>query len=318
MSQSELPQTMRALVQEVYAAPLKVKEIPTPRPTPGSAIVRVLNANIVSYMGDVYNGTRKYPYPTPLVIGTSAIGRVAAVGPDTTLLKPGDLVFVDCVIRGRDDEAAIFLSGMTDGGSEGSRKLMRGEWRDSTYAEFVKAPLENCVVLDEKKLTGRKEDGGLGYEVSRLAYFAALLVPYGGFRDIKLQAGETVIVAPATGGFGGAAVIIALAMGARVIAMGRNVKSLERLKKLSDRVETVRITGNLEEEVEELAKFGPADAFLDISPREAADSTHIKAGILSLRHAGRVSLMGGLLGDVAIPHRVVMRKDIKLQVSLKS
>jgi NADPH:quinone reductase-like Zn-dependent oxidoreductase len=207
---------------------------------------------------------------------------------------------------------------MTEGGSEGSRKLMRGEWRNSTYAEFVKAPLENCVLLNEKKLTGPKEQGGLGYTVEQLAYFAAPLVPYGGLRDIKLQPGETVIVAPATGGFGGAAVIVALAMGARVIAMGRNVQSLERLKKISDRVETVRITGNLEEEVKELAKFGPADAFFDISPADAANTTHVKAGILSLRHAGRVSLMGGFKGDVAIPHRAVMRKDIRLQVSLKA
>ena len=38
---------------------------------------------------------------------------------------------------------------------------------------------------------------------------------------------------------------------------------------------------------------------------------------MSLRHRGRVSRMGGFLSDVAIPHRVVMRKDIKLTVSLK-
>lgn len=311
---AQLPPTHRALVQRVYAGPLQVETIPTPQPTPGSAIVRVLAANVVSYMGNVYNGTRQYPYPTPLVTGTSAIGRIAAVGPDATSLTPGQLVFVDCVIRGRDDPSAIFLSGLTEGGSEGSRKLMRGEWRDSTYAEYAKAPLENCVPLDEKRLTASPAEGGLGYDVPRLAYFAALLVPYGGLRDVNLQAGETIIIAPATGGFGGAAVLVALAMGARVIAMGRRLESLAKLKKFSNRVEVVQITGNLEEEVAALAKFGPADAYLDISPQEAANTTHVKAGIMSLRHRGRVSLMGGFLGDVAIPHRVVMRKDIKLMV----
>src|SRR2546430_11719700 len=43
----------------------------------------------------IYNGTRKYSYPTPLVTGSSAVGRVAAVGPDATTLVPGQLVFVE-------------------------------------------------------------------------------------------------------------------------------------------------------------------------------------------------------------------------------
>jgi NADPH:quinone reductase-like Zn-dependent oxidoreductase len=105
---TQLPPTHRALVQHVYPDPLQVETIPTPQPTPGSAIVRVLAANVVFYMGDVYNGTRKYTYPTPLVTGTSAIGRVAAVGSDATTLVPGQLVFVDCVIRGRDDPWPYF------------------------------------------------------------------------------------------------------------------------------------------------------------------------------------------------------------------
>ena len=109
----QLPPTHRAIVQRIYVGPLQVEAIPTPQPTPGSAIIRVLAANVVS---------------------SSAIGRVAIIGPDATSLAPGQLVFVDCVIRGRNDPSAISLSGMIEGGSEGSRKLMRGEWRDSTYA----------------------------------------------------------------------------------------------------------------------------------------------------------------------------------------
>jgi D-arabinose 1-dehydrogenase-like Zn-dependent alcohol dehydrogenase len=91
-------------------------------------------------------------------------------------------------------------------------------------------------------------------------------------RDIRLEAGETVIIAPATGGFGGAAVLVALAMGAKVIAMGRNAEALAKLKTLSGRIETVQITRNQEEEVAALQKFGPADAFFDISPRRFSRS----------------------------------------------
>lgn len=52
-------------------------------------------------------------------------------------------------MRGRDDPTCAFLMGIHEGYSEGSRTLMRGEWRDATFAEYAKLPLENCHVLDE-------------------------------------------------------------------------------------------------------------------------------------------------------------------------
>lgn len=307
MTTQTLPQAHRALIVNSTSSPPAVQTIPTPQPGPGSAVVRILAANVISYMRQIYNGERQYPFPTPLVPGASAIGRVAAVGPDATLLKPGMLVLVDCTIRGRDDATAVFLSGIHEGYSEGSKTLMRGEWKDSTYAEYAKVPLETCEVLDEGKLCGR-----MGYEIADLAYISALLVPYGGLRDIDLKAGETVIVSPATGAFGGAAVLVALAMGARVIAMGRNVETLKKIKKKCERVEIVPITGDVLKDSEALKSFGAVDAFFDISPPEAGKSTHIKSGILALKHSGRVSLMGGIK-DVSIPHSVVMHRNLTLK-----
>lgn len=282
-----LPTLHKALVQETHAAPLIVKTLPTPQPGPGSAVIKILYSPIISYMRDVYNGVRQYAYAVPLIPGVSAIGRVAAIGPDTTALKEGDLVYCDCTIRGRDDSDAIFLLGLSEGGTEGSRKLMDGEWRDGTFAEFAKLPLENVFRLDEGRLCGE-----LGYAPEKLCFVLSAMVPYGGLRGIRLQPGETVIVAPATGGFGSAAVVVALAMGAgKVIAMGRNVGTLEKLKTLGSRVETVQMNGDVEAEMAALKKFGTIDAFFDISPKEAAESTHFKSAILSLSRGGRVSLM---------------------------
>lgn len=207
----------------------------------------------------------------------------------------------------------MILSGVADGGLPGSKKLIEGEWRNSSYAEYVKLPLENCHVFDEKLLCGSVADGGRGYAVEQLSWVSAGLVPYGGFRSINLQAGETVIIAPATGRFGGAAVVVALSMGARVIAMGRNAEALSQLQKLSDRVLTVQIIGDSEKELTERRKFGPVDAFLDISPSFAQTSTHIKSGILSLREEGLVCFMGGFLKELPIPHMFIMRRSITLQ-----
>lgn len=250
----------------------------------------------------------------PLIPGFSAIGRVAAVGADATKLKPGDLVYMDCTTRSRDNPSDVFLAGVVDGYTAGSKRLMKDVWRDWTYAEYCRAPLENLAILDERRLLG--SDGGLGYAIEDLSFISTLLVPYGGLRDIELQAGQTIIVAPATGPFGGAAVLVALAMGARVIAMGRNASSLAKIKATvptPDRVETVQIIGDVKAETEALAKFGQADAFFDIGPPEAYQSSHIKSAIMSLRHGARISLMGGYREDVAIPHVVIMHKNMQLR-----
>lgn len=312
-SQQYLPKTHRAIVVTSRDEPLAIKDLPTPQPVPGSAIVRIICANVVSYMRNIYNGKRQYAYPTPLVPGTSAIGRIAAVGADATLLSPGQLILIDSTIRGRDDPDAVSLLGIHEGFTPGSAKLIRGEWRDATYAEYAKIPLENCHVLDEKRLLSATEVGGLGYAVEDLAMISGLVVPYGGLQDIGLRAGETVIVAPATGQFGGAAVAVALAMGARIIAMGRNVEVLKKVASMSDRVEAVPITGDENDDMVALRKFGTIDAFFDISPPEAEGTTHIKSAILALRPGGRVSFMGGIRGDVAIPYGAVMHRDLKLK-----
>ncbi|KAH7091478.1 alcohol dehydrogenase [Paraphoma chrysanthemicola] len=309
---SSLPETHSAIVQTIYAHPLELKSLPTPQPTPGCAIIRTHYAPIFSYTKDIFNGKRGYPYPTPLVPGSSGIGRIAALGPDATSLEIGQLVFIDSMIRSRDDPTDAFLMGITQGGTKGGAKLMKDVWRNGTYAEYVAVPLENVAVLNEEKLLGK-----LGYKESDLAGLARYAIPYGGLRDIGLEVGETIIVTPATGAFGGAAVAMALAMGAKVIAAGRNEEKLKGLVEQfgEERVKTVKITENVADHVGALqqAAGGPIDAVFEISPPMAAKSTHLKSAILALRHGGRVSLMGGILEDYAVPFRDIMRKNLVLR-----
>lgn len=130
---THLPETMRALVVHSTDQPPTVEHLPVPQPFHGSAVVQVLTAGVISYIRDIYNGKRNYPFPTPLVAGTSAIARVVAVGPDAVKLKAGDLVFVDCTVRARDSDD-IFLAAISQGFGEGSARLMRDVWRD--WGEF--------------------------------------------------------------------------------------------------------------------------------------------------------------------------------------
>ena len=313
MTSNSLPNHHRALVLSSFSEPPKVKRVPTSAPTAGSATVQILVASVLPFAKNVYNGTMQYPMPTPLIIGSSAIGRIAAVGPDATSLSPGQLVLVDIFIRGRDDPGASFLFGLHQGATEGSRRLMEGEWRNATYQQFAKVPLENLYALDEKRLLDKVEDGGLGYTIDDLTYLSRMLVPFGGLRDLAIQVGETVVIAPATGAFGGAAVDVAVALGAQTIVAGRNMDALKIIASKSDRIKIVQLKGDVQADAEALQKFGPIDAYLDFSPTAAAKSTHIKSCLLALKPFGRAAFMGGILEDVPIPYPVIMFKSIQLK-----
>jgi NADPH:quinone reductase-like Zn-dependent oxidoreductase len=134
-------ETHRALVVSSTDQPVSVQIMPKPQVTPGSAIVQILVAGVLPYAHAIYNGTRGALFPTPLVIGSSAVGRIIAVGADATLLKPDQLVIIDIFTRARDDRDSCILFGYRDGATSSSRKLIAGEWRDATYAEFAKVPL---------------------------------------------------------------------------------------------------------------------------------------------------------------------------------
>ena len=281
--------THRALVLSAVGEAPSVQTIPKPQVTPGSAVIRVVVANVLPYARAAYMGDRDAPIPTPFVIGSTAIGRIESVGSDATVLEPGDLVFADCFVRGRDDPSTSFLFGFREGPTAASKKLSHGEWRDSTYAEFAKIPLENCYKINEDRLLGKVENGGLGYNIDDLA-FASHMVPYGGLRDIGLQPGDTIVVAPATGTFGGAAVSVAVAMGARVIAAGRNVEALKNLAANHERVEIAGLKDDMMANVKTLQSFGQIDAYLDFSPPAAAKSNHIESCLMAVKPYGRVSL----------------------------
>ncbi|KAI8957126.1 alcohol dehydrogenase GroES domain-containing protein [Daldinia sp. FL1419] len=312
---SSLPETYTGLQFHSPSSPPTLATLPTPIPTAGTVIVKPLYSIIVQYANEIFtNGNpRGYKYPLPLVPGGSCIARVAAVPSDATSLKPGQLVFVELTVRGRDDPNIKILRSFHEGFSEGTRKLMSSEeWRNGCWATLSTAPLESVHALDEDVLTGK-----LGYKLEELGSLSQLVVPYGGLSDIGLKPGETVLIAPATGSFSSAAVHVALSMGARVIAMGRNEAALEELKKLAEpgRVETVKISGDVQKDIDALEKFGPLDVYFDISPRPASKSSHIRAGILSLRPGGRMSLMGGIPGDIDLPYWHVSYKGLTIKGS---
>ena len=302
----------KALIFTSSSSPPTVMSMPTPEVVAGTALVRPLASPIVHYSKNIFFNAnlRNYSFPLPIVAGTSAIARLIAAPPDApTLLsaEAGQLCWIDPVIRACDDLGDTkMLQGLSGSHSAKSRVLMDGEWRHGTFAEIAKVPLESIHLLNQARLLGKREDGGLAYKMEDLCYISSMLVPYGGLADVGIKPGETVVIAPATGAFGSAAVIVALAMGADVVAMGRNEQSLADLKAVDPhRIKTVKISGDVDtDKAAILSAAGRApEVFFDISPPGAAQSSHIMAGIMSLRIRGRVSFMGGPRGDISFPYR---------------
>ncbi|KAM5369579.1 hypothetical protein ACJA88_010567 [Fusarium oxysporum] len=231
--------------------------------------------------------------------------------PDTPHLKRGMLAFVSGVVRPRDNTSASpALLGIMMGYTSESQALMEGEWRNGSWAELVKVPAENVNLLNELVLTKR-----LGYAIEDLGYIITLAVAYGGLSDICMKTGEAVIVAPATGKFGSAAVYVALAMGARkVIAMGRNQEKLRRvIAGTGDRVVSVPITGNIENDAAALQIHGPIDVYFDISPKLESTPSYLRSAFIALRPKGRVSLMGSIRSDVELPYLMMVIKGLRVQ-----
>jgi D-arabinose 1-dehydrogenase-like Zn-dependent alcohol dehydrogenase len=181
----------------------------------------------------------------------------------------------------------------------------------------VKLPLENVHILDEQHLTQT-----LKYTIPELTVISTCLVPYGGLAEMGVQAGSTVIIAPSTGRFGGAAVVVALAMGAKVIAIGRSMEKLSKLKTIpyaEERLALVEISNDIEKGSAALsAAVGAkgADFYLDFSPAEACKNgtpSHIPVCLGALKVRGQACIMGGIFANVEVPYGLIMLKSLTLR-----
>lgn len=306
----------KALVLHSHTEPPKVTTVPTPEVQPGQAIVRVLAARLSKDTRGLITGKVPFPLSFPLTPGSGAIGRVAAIGPDAVSLKPGQLVYLDFFIKARDDPSVNILMGMR-GGQPGtpSAKLMDGEWRNGFFAEYAKVPLENTFPLDEQRLIG-----DFGYSIPDMVSICSLVLTLSGLSEINVQPGETVIVAPATGGFSGIGVAMALALGARVIAVARNeaaLKELEDFHGKTGRFTSVVLKGDVQADTKAIKDASPqgkgSQAYIDWSPPTAASSTHVTSCVLALSAGGRAVFMGAIFSNVGIPYGYVMFNNIQIK-----
>jgi alcohol dehydrogenase len=118
------------------------------------------------------------------------------------------------------------------------------------------------------------------------------------------------MIQPATGHFGGAAVAVAIAMGASaVLAVGRNNKVLNDLvAKFGPRVKPVVVEGNPSDK-DVYGSLEPVDMTLNMYP-PGTPSANVGYGLSALKSGGTLVLMGGVRDDVAIPYSEMMLRNL--------
>ena len=278
-----------------------LNDIPVPKALPGSVVIRLQASALMSYMKDYVEG-RLPIYHTPagaFVPGGNGVGVVHAVGSDVWHLNAGQRVVISSHLVATENvrSAAQMLIGVTANGEVSHR--MQAYWRDGTLAEYCVVPASVVTAAD-----------GLEHvPATRLAVTMRHIVPFGGLLKGRLAAGETVVVSGATGAYGSAAVLMALAMGAsRVVALGRDRDRLQALADVTGpRVVTVAATGSAQQDLINVrsATLGGADLAFDMVGG-ASDPGMTLTALRSLIPGGRLVLMGSMKVDLPIPYTEVM------------
>ena len=303
---------MKAWLLDRLGGKLKLDDVPIPEPRPGRVVVRIEASALMSYLKAYVEG--RLPIYNPpegaFTPGGNAVGIVHAVGPGVYHLKPGQRVMVSSHVVANENvpEPAQFLLGITAAGPEG--RALQADWRDGTLAEYALVPKASVTAID----------GLDAIDAAQLAVLPRFAVPYGGLIRARLAAGETIIVTGATGAYGSAAVLLAIALGAaRVVAAGRNASRLEALAKAAGaRVATIALSGDVGADVKALraAAGGGAHMALDIvgnaQDPNAQDPNATLAALRGLRRGGRLALMGGMAVPLPIPYLEMMLNNLEI------
>jgi NADPH:quinone reductase-like Zn-dependent oxidoreductase len=304
----------RALWLSSFSSPPQVISLPIPTATAGSAIIRVEATFILPYTNAVHSG--KLPglgLKPPLVPNPCAIGRIHAVGSDAGKLKPGHLIFVESFVVARDDPKVKIMQGHMSGPTEMHSKLSQ-EWRDGGLQQYQKVPLENCYLLNEQRLLGE-----LKYSTADLTLMPVCMAAAGALVEAAdIKPGETIAIGPSGGSFGGATVEVALALGANVIALGRNKHKLEAMKIAlgnPDRLQYAVMSGDVDRDTATIKALAPEDGidvYNDWTPGGTETPLYLSAATHAMVKGGRIVLSGGATGNVVFPHNLMVFNDLKI------
>ncbi len=207
---------MKAAIFYGSKQPLKVEEVPTPKPGAGEILVKVAACGVChTDMHYIDHGVPTFKKP-PMILGHEASGNVAALGEGVTKWNEGDPVLLPAVL-------SCGVCRLCRLGKENICDDMKmfGNHVDGAYAEYVLAPAKDAIAVP---------DGVPLIEGSIIA--DAISTPFHAVVNrAKVKPGDW-IAAFGCGGVGINVVQVAAAVGASVIAIDVVPEKLEMARKL--------------------------------------------------------------------------------------
>lgn len=284
---------MQAVQYDAYGATPVLVEVPAPDCPPDGVLVEVRATGVCRSDWHAWQGHD--PVPLPQVPGHELAGVIAAVGPEVATRRVGERVTAPFVCGcGRCAHCAAGDAQVCPDQSQ------PGFTYPGSFAELVAVPAAdlNVVVLPD----------GLDFVTAaslgcRFATAFRALTAHG-----RVRRGDWVAV-HGCGGVGLSAVMIAVALGARVVAVDVSAAALARAAELGAEVAVEGGPGALGQVVE--VTGGGAHVSLDA----VGSSDTAVASVSCLRPRGRHVQVGLLLGEHAappLPMSLVVAKELQV------
>jgi alcohol dehydrogenase, propanol-preferring len=173
-----LPETMHAMLFEAPGKPLRLAELPVPRPASGEVLVKVEACGVCRT--DLHLVDGELPDPKrPVVPGHEIVGRVAALGEGVAGFRPGERVGIPWL--GWTCGECRYCRASRENLCE--KALFTGYTRDGGYAEFTLADARYCFPVAESSAAAEAAPllcaGLIGYRSLRMAGEGKTLGLYG-------------------------------------------------------------------------------------------------------------------------------------------
>ncbi len=194
--------------------PMTIEEVPVPEPAPKDVLVKVAACGLC-HTDLTYLHGAPLPSKLPIIMGHEPSGTVARVGAEVSNLKPGQRVMISTTIpcltcdycrRGQENLCA--------------NSVVPGATQNGAFAEYVVAPATGVYPLPDS----------LPLDESCIISDAVCTAYHAVHQVAQVRPGDTVAIYGASGGVGILCVMLASAIGASVVGIGRKKWKLEKAR----------------------------------------------------------------------------------------
>lgn len=306
---------MRAVVWEGPGVPMRVEEVPDPRPGPGEVLVRVAATGVCHTDLHVIKG--EIAFPAPGVLGHEISGEVVALGEGVEGLSPGERVVGAFIMpcgychqcqSGRDDMCATFFAENRLQGNlfDGTSRLSRSD--GSRLSMYSMAGLADLAVVPATALTSLPES--LPLEESAVLGCAAFTA-YGALARVNEDLTGRGVAVVAVGGVGSSIVQFAKYLRASpVIAVDIDDDNLEAARSLGADVVVNSRTTDARQAVLDATDGLGAEVVFEVLGHPGT----VELGFSLLREGGQMVVVGIAAGEAtaAIPITPLVRRGMTI------